>query len=99
MVHLLALPGAPSFGGSIDAVIAAALTDARSLIGGGCAALLFENFGDRPFHKSPPKETIAAMTRVIADVVRDVRCTFGLNVLRNDPLGALAIAAATGASF
>lgn len=97
MVHLRALPGAPQFGGSIDAVIEAALADARALA--AFDGIVFENFGDRPFFKRAPNETIAAMTRVIADVVREVRVLFGVNVLRNDAAGALAIAAATGASF
>jgi membrane complex biogenesis BtpA family protein len=99
MVHLRALPGAPLFEGSIDRVIDAALADARGLVDGGCDAVVFENFGDRPFHKVAAKETIASMTRVIADIVREVRCVFGVNVLRNDAAGALAIAAATGAAF
>jgi len=33
MVHVAALPGAPRFGGSMDAVIDAALRDARALRG------------------------------------------------------------------
>jgi membrane complex biogenesis BtpA family protein len=36
MVHLRALPGAPLFGGSIDAVIESAINDARALAAGGC---------------------------------------------------------------
>ena len=99
MVHLAALPGAPSFAGSIDDVVKAAAADAKALAKGGCSGIAFENFGDRPFFKKPPTETIAAMTRVIADVVRDLRIPFGVNVLRNDPASALAIAAATGAAF
>jgi membrane complex biogenesis BtpA family protein len=99
MVHLKALPGAPAFDGSLEAVIAAALSDAGSIMSGGFAGVLFENFGDRPFYKIAAKETIAAMTRVITDVTRQVRCIFGVNVLRNDAAGALAIAAATGAAF
>ena len=99
MVHLQALPGAPLFGGSIDAVIEAAMADATALAGAGCDGIVFENFGDRPFHQVPGKETIAAMTRVIAGVMGSVRIPFGVNVLRNDPQGALAIAAATGAAF
>src|SRR5919112_5093978 len=39
------------------------------------------------------------MTRVITEVAREVRLPFGVNVLRNDALSALAIAAATGAAF
>ena len=44
-------------------------------------------------------ETVAAMTRVITQIVAEVRMPFGVNVLRNDALSALAIAAATGAAF
>lgn len=97
MVHLQPLPGAPLFAGSIDEVIEAALADARALK--ACDGIVFENFGDRPFFKIVPKETIAAMTRVIAEVMREIGMPFGVNVLRNDAAGALAIAAATGASF
>ncbi|HEX9982625.1 MAG TPA: BtpA/SgcQ family protein [Thermoanaerobaculia bacterium] len=99
MVHLLPLPGSPLFA-SMEAVIEAALRDARALAAGGCSAIVFENFGDRPFAKGRVEaETVASFTRVVADVVREVRVPFGINVLRNDAQSALAIAAATGASF
>lgn len=100
MVHLAPLPGAPLFGGSLDAVIESALGDARAIRDGGADGIAFENFGDRPFAKGRVgAETIAAMTRVITEVVREVPLPFGVNVLRNDAAGALAIAAATGAAF
>jgi uncharacterized protein len=99
MVHLQALPGAPLFGGSLDAVIESALADARALAAGGCDGIVFENLGDRPFRKRVDPETIAAMTRMVTGVVREVRVPFGVNVLRNDAHAALAIAAATGARF
>jgi hypothetical protein len=99
MVHMRALPGAPLFGGSLDAVIEAAIVDARGLASGGCDGIVFENFGDRPFRKHVDAETIAAMTRAIAEVVREISISHGVNVLRNDAHSALAIAAATGAAF
>ena len=49
MVHVAALPGAPVYGGSMQAIVDAALRDARALREGGCDAIAFENFGDRPF--------------------------------------------------
>jgi uncharacterized protein len=97
MVHLEALPGAPLFGGSLDAVIDAAVADAKALADGGCDGIVFENFGDRPFHKHVGAETIAAMTRVITEVKS--RLPFGVNVLRNDAHAAIAVAAAAGAAF
>jgi uncharacterized protein len=100
MVHLRPLPGAPLFDGSLDEVIEAALGDAREIAAGGCDGLVFENFGDRPFVRNgAAPETIASMARLIAEVVREVRVPFGVNVLRNDALAALGIAAATGAAF
>src|SRR6185437_124759 len=99
MVHLAALPGAPGYGRRLDAIIEAARFDAAALLEAGCDGILFENFGDRPFAKKATAETVAAMTRVIVDAMRTVSRPFGVNILRNDPHAALAIAAATGASF
>ena len=99
MVHLRALPGAPLHT-SLDEVIDAALFDAHALADGGVDGYVVENFGDRPFFKNRvPAETIAAMTRVVAELARDVSLPFGVNVLRNDARAALAVAAATGAAF
>ena len=99
MIHLRPLPGAPAFV-SIDDVVQAALVDANAIAAAGCDGFVVENFGDKPFTKGRVEgETIAAMTRVIAEVARETRIPFGVNVLRNDALSALAIAAATGAAF
>lgn len=97
MVHLGPLPGAPLFV-SLDAVIEAALGDAQAIARGGCDGIVIENFGDRPFARGRVEaETVAAMTRVVTEVRREI--PIGINVLRNDALSALAIAAATGAAF
>lgn len=99
VVHLGALPGAPLYQGSLDAVIDSALADARAISSGGAHGMIVENFGDRPFAKTVGPETVAAMTRVIAEIRREVALPVGVNVLRNDALSALAVAAATGAAF
>lgn len=99
MVHLRALPGAPLFT-SLDDVLELALQDARALEAGGCDGFVIENFGDRPFTRGRVEaETVAAMTRVITAIRGEVALPFGVNVLRNDALSAIAIAAATGAAF
>ena len=99
MVHLRPLPGSPGFV-SMNDVIDAALADARALAVADAAGMIFENFGDRPFTRGRVEaETVAAMTRVIAEAAREVKVPIGVNVLRNDALSALAIAAATGAAF
>src|SRR5436305_4267359 len=100
MVHLLPLPGAPLYRGSIDEVLDAALRDAHAIATGGCDGIVIENFGDKPFfRRRVPAETVAVMTRVINEIVREVKVPIGVNVLRNDALSALAIAAAVGAAF
>ena len=100
MVHLLPLPGSPGFKGSVDEVLEAAVADAVTLAGAGFPALLIENFGDVPFHadRSDP-ETVAAMTLAARMVSDATGLPFGVNVLRNDALTALAIAAVAGAAF
>jgi membrane complex biogenesis BtpA family protein len=100
MVHLLPLPGSPRWGGALDAVVERAVGDARALAAGGFHACLVENWGDAPF--SPGRAdpaTIAAMAVVVAEVRRAVALPVGVNVLKNDAGGALAVAAATGAAF
>ncbi len=84
----------------MDAVVAAAVADARQLEEADFDAIGIENFGDAPFFRDDvPKVTIASMTRAIAEVMRNIRLPVGVNVLRNDARGALAVAAATGAAF
>lgn len=102
MVHLLPLPGAPRWGGSMDAVLERALADAQALVAGGVDGLLVENFLDAPFHpEAVPAETTAAMAVVVRAVVRAAPAGLGVgvNVLRNDAAAALGVAAATGARF
>jgi len=99
MIHLGPLPGAPLFV-SIQDVLEQAVRDARAIRDGGCDGFVVENFGDRPFTRGRVEaETVAAMTRLVTELAREVRLPFGVNVLRNDALSALAIAAATDASF
>jgi hypothetical protein len=100
MVHLGALPGAPRFAGDFEAVLAAAVADARILAAAGFDALMVENYGDRPFFADDvPKVTVAALARAVSEVRRAVPLPVGVNVLRNDAPAALAVAAATGAAF
>jgi membrane complex biogenesis BtpA family protein len=99
MVHLLPLPGAPRFQGSIDRVVETAGEDAGALVDAGFPALIVENFGDVPFHADRvPPETIAGMT-VAVEEVKGAGVPVGVNVLRNDARAALGVAAATGARF
>lgn len=100
VVHLLPLPGAPSPSPGLDAVEGRALADADALAEGGVDGIIVENYGDAPFTAGRVDAwTVAAMARLVSAVRSRFDGLLGVNVLRNDPVAALSIAAAAGASF
>lgn len=100
VVHLGALPGSPNWAGNLSAVREQAVRDAAAYRQGGIDALIVENYGDVPFTGARvPASTVAAMTVMIQAVVAEFGPTVGVNVLRNDGVSALSIAAATQAVF
>ncbi|WP_425614661.1 BtpA/SgcQ family protein [Anatilimnocola sp. NA78] len=100
MLHLAPLPGAPRSELSLLAIRDLALRDTESLMAGGVHGLMIENFGDTPFEPgSVPPATIAQMTWLLAEIKRIATIPCGVNVLRNDGLAAIAVAAAAGGQF
>lgn len=100
MIHLEALPGSSAYRGSLDSVLGRALEDASILVEAGFPALMVENFGDAPFYPDAvPPETVASLTRAVDALMFETGLPVGVNVLRNDALSAVAIAAATGAAM
>lgn len=100
MVHLLPLPGSPGYGGSLNAILDRAASDAMKLEQAGFDAVMIENYGDVPFHKDRVEPvTVAAMTQAAIAVRGACALPFGVQVLRNDARSALSIAAVTGAVF
>ncbi|MDP3984907.1 MAG: BtpA/SgcQ family protein [Acidimicrobiia bacterium] len=100
MVHLRPLPGSPAYRDDFREVMAAASDDSQTLAEAGFPAVMVENFGDAPFFaEAVPAVTVAAMTMVVAAVADAAGVPVGLNVLRNDALAALSVAAVTGAGF
>ena len=100
MLHLPALPGAANASLSMDRIAERAAAEASIFAKAGFDAVIVENFGDAPFASdAAPRETVAAMAIVVGHVVRAVPLPVGANVLRNDALAALAIAATSGAAF
>jgi len=95
VVHLKPLPGSPRHTGeSIESLSAAARADAEAILEAGFDGWILENFGDAPFFKGPvPPHVITILTRIALDLPRDSALT-GVNVLRNDAIGGLAVAAA-----
>jgi membrane complex biogenesis BtpA family protein len=99
-IHLLPLPGAPRYRGSMREVYDTALDEAAIFARYGIDGLMVENFRDIPFYPHRlPAETIAALAAVTREIVRAVRLPVGVNALRNDALAALAISTATQADF
>ncbi len=107
VIHLPPLPGSPGAyrlkGGTAQAIEAAgslAVRESVQLAKAGASAIILENFGDVPFFgASAPAETIAAMTLIGAAVKESVRIPLGINILRNDSIGAFKVAAVIGADF
>jgi len=99
-IHLKALPGSPAYANDLVDTIDSALQDAEVYEKGGCDALIVENFFDAPFFKDQVgPETIAAMTRIATLVRQTTKLPIGINVLRNDAISAMAIAAACDCQF
>lgn len=99
-VHLLPTPGSPGYGGSVTDIYETALREAALFADCGVDALIVENFRDGPFFPGVvPPETLATIAGVTREVVRAVSIPVGVAVLRNDAVGALAIAECTGAEF
>lgn len=100
VVHLLPLPTSPRWNGSLTEVIARAEQEATALAAGGAHGIMIENFFDAPFAKNRvDASVVSAMTLAVQHVASMVHLPVGVNVLRNDGLSAMAIAACTGAKF
>ena len=101
VLHLLALPGAPRPSPGLEAVCARALADAAVLSAAGFDGVVVENLGDAPFCAGRVSPHVGPMMTRVACAVRDrfPALEMGINVLRNDALTALGVAAASGAAF
>ena len=99
MAHLPALPGTPRYDRErgVDHIVEWVAHDVAHLTEGGVDAIMFCNEDDRPYVFEAGAEQIAAMTRVIAET-KPVGIPFGVDFLW-DPMAAMAVAHATGASF
>jgi len=100
MCHLNALPGDPHYDAAagMQAVVAWARKDVQALQNGGVDAIMFSNEFSLPYLTQVETVTVAAMARVIGELLADLRVPFGVNVLW-DPARSLDLAAATGARF
>jgi membrane complex biogenesis BtpA family protein len=84
----------------MNAVVRKALADAAAYAEGGADGLLVENFGDAPFHRDRVEPwVVGAMAAIVTHIRSVLELPIGINVLRNDALGALGVAVSTGAEF
>ncbi len=99
-VHLLPLPGSPSYQGSMAEVYNQALEELEIFKQHGLDGVIVENFRDKPFFPGRvPAETVAALAAVGREIVKVAEMPVGINVLRNDGESAIAIATAIEAQF
>ena len=100
MVHFGALPGTPLHdrSGGLEALMAGVRADLAALQQAGVDAVMFGNENDRPYELEVDAASVATMAFVIGQLRAEVKVPFGVNVLW-DPMGTIALAAATGASF
>lgn len=100
VIHLLPLPGSARYEGNLEPVCLRAEQEAAAYATGGVNALIIENFFDAPFTKGRvDTATACAMSIVIKRVMAICDLPIGVNILRNDALTGMAVAATTGAQF
>jgi uncharacterized protein len=99
MAHIPALPGTPRYDADkgMPYLVEHVQKDVEALIQGEVDSIMFCNEDDRPYVLQAGIEQIAAMARVVAET-KPNNIPFGTDFLW-DPMAAMAIANATGASF
>ena len=74
-LHLLPLPSAPLYGGSIRPIYDKAIEEATILLENGVNGFIIENFRDMPFYpERVPVETVAALAGVGHEIKRRYNC-------------------------
>ena len=100
MCHLQPLPGDPGYSKEkgMEWVVEQAYKDFMALQEGGVDAVMFSNEFSLPYLTDVRKETVAAMARIIGQLLPEIKIPFGVNALW-DGGASIDIAVATGAKF
>lgn len=100
MCHMPAMPGDPGFDkdGGMDKVYDYTYKELKSLQDGGVDSVMFSNEFSLPYLTDVRTETVAAMARVIGQLMPYIKVPFGVNVLW-DPYKSIDLAMATGGRF
>ena len=101
MVHVGALPGTPAANTPVELLAANAAMEARALAEAGFDAIIIENMHDTPYVQGDRlgPEVVAAMTRVALEVEAAAPVPIGVQILSGGARHALAVAAASTATF
>jgi membrane complex biogenesis BtpA family protein len=100
VVHVPPLPGAAGYKGSMEEILASALSDAMIYKDGNLDALMVENMHDVPYYKGfAHPETTAAMAIVTRALKDETQLPVGVQILAGANLEALGAAIAAGADF
>lgn len=100
MCHLQALPGDPGYDKQkgMSWVVEKAREDFLALQEGGVDAVMFSNEFSLPYLTDVRKETVAAMARIIGELMPEIKIPYGVNCLW-DGAASIDLAVATGAKF
>jgi len=100
MIHVGALPGTPRASLPLEAIVEAAVAEARIYRDAGLHAVAIENMHDRPYlARTAGPEVVAAMAVVGREVRRAAALPLGVQILAGANRGALAVALSAGAAF
>lgn len=100
MVHVLALPGTPRYGGSMEAVLERAREEARLYREAGVDAVAVENMHDTPYLRGAVGPEITAAMALVAQAVKaESGLPTGIQILAGANREALAVACAAGLDF
>ena len=100
MCHLQPLPGDPGYdsAGGMAKVVASARYDLLALQAGGVDGIMFSNEFSLPYLTQVEPVTVAAMGRVIGELIAEITVPYGVNCLW-DPVASIDLAAAVDAKF
>lgn len=100
MLHLLALPGDPSYDAQsgVTGVVTRARRELEALQAGGVDGVLISNEFSLPYLTRTEPITAITMSRVIGELLPDISRPFGVNVLW-DAVASIDLAVATEAAF
>lgn len=99
-IHVLPLPGSPSYRGSMEEIIECAVKEAKIYNKFEFNGLIIENMHDVPYNRGyASPETTAAMAAVCQEVRKITKLSLGIQILAGAAVESLAVAVACDLQF